>query len=636
MKKLFILTMATVILACDPEPELISTGNGTDNSPHKGAFILSEGLFNLNNSTLAWIDFNTCKPDSWDSGVGTSYDVFEKVNGRRLGDTANDFLLYGSRLYIAVNVSSTIEILDAATCRSLSQIKMENNGVASQPRYLAAHDGYVYVCCFDGTVSKIDTVSMTVSATVTAGRNPDGICCTAGKLYVSNSGGLDFSNPDNTVSVIDLESFTEKTRIQLRDNPGIIRTDSKSIFVVTRGIFDYDRMDYDYRLHRIDTSTDCLTETYDIPVLNMDIHDGKAWFYRYGSGTIQVMDIETGQILNPDFIADGTHIKCPYSIKVDPATEKVYICDAADYITPGTLYCFSPQGRMEYMIPGVGINPNGIQFCDIEVKAVPYSGQDETVAELNRVFEYMPAPGQFINTLPCYDEGDDAVTMAGKCLSALQNGGMITLGGFGGYITVGFSASIRNLEGVDFRIDGNALINGAEPAVVWVSTDANCNGLPDDEWFEIPGSEHKNGRAVHNYTIRYRKPVSDDADSPWTGSDGRTGSIIRNIYHKQPYYPQWYKCDSVEFTATLLPDNMSYQNGLWVMPAFEYGYVDNLPNSDTNSSFDIAWAVKPDGSPAGLESIDFIKIQNGVLGCNDLTGEQSTEITSIINLNPKE
>ena len=268
----------------------------------------------------------------------------------------------------------------------------------------------------------------------------------------------------------------------------------------------------------------------------MDIHDGKAWFYRYGSGTIQVMDIETGQILDPDFIADGTHIECPYSIKVDPATEKVYVCDAADYITPGTLYCFSPQGRMEYMIPGVGINPNGIQFCDIDVEAVPYSGQDETAAELSKVFEYMPAPGQFINTLPRYDEGDDAVTMAGKCLSALKNGGMITLGGFGGYITVGFSAHIRNLEGADFRIDGNAVINGAEPAVVWVSADANRNGLPDDEWFEIPGSEHKNGRAVHNYTIRYRKPVADDADSPWTGSDGRTGSIIHNNYHKQPYY----------------------------------------------------------------------------------------------------
>ena len=53
-------------------------------------------------------------------------------------------------------------------------------------------------------------------------------------------------------------------------------------------------------------------------------------------------------------------------------------------------------------------------------------------------------------------------------------------------------------------------------------------------------------------------------------------------------------------------------------------------------SFDIDWAVNADGTPANLESIDFIRIQNGVIGCTDITGELSTEITLITNLNPKE
>ena len=637
MKRLAIIALAAALWACDPEPVLLDMGNGADDSPHKGVFVLSEGLFNLNNSTLTWIDFRTCRPDSWNAQAGVSYDSFEKVNGRRIGDTANDLLLYGHRLYIAVNVSSTIEILDAATCTSLKQIRMEQNGLSSEPRYLTAHDRYVYVCCFDGTVQRIDTLTMQIDATVNVGRNPDGICCAAGKLYVSNSGGLDYNNPDNTVSVIDLDSFTEKKRISVRSNPGTIRTDGKNVFVVSRGIFDYDKMDYDYRLHRIDAETDLLTDTYDIPVHNMDICDGKAWIYRYGSGRIQVMDLETGQILQPDFITDGTHIECPYSIKVDPSTMKVYICDAADYVTPGSLYCFSPDGKLEYIIPGIGINPNTIQFCDVDVKTTPYSDSQEKMPELNKVFEYMPAPGQFINTLPQYVEGDDAVSMAGKCLKALQTGGMITLGGFGGYITVGFNGPVINQEGVDFRIDGNANSgNAAEPAIVWVSADDNGNGLPDDEWYEIPGSEHKAGRATHGYTICYRKPTADDGDSDWTGSDGRRGSITHNTFHKQPYYPQWYEVDSVTFTATLLPDNMSYSDGLWVMPAFEYGYVDNLPNSETNSSFDIDWAVKDNGEPADLSSINFIKVQNAVIGCNNLTGEQSTEITSIINLNKKQ
>ena len=72
------------------------------------------------------------------------------------------------------------------------------------------------------------------------------------------------------------------------------------------------------------------------------------------------------------------------------------------------------------------------------------------------------------------------------------------------------------------------------------------------------------------------------------------------------------------------------------MASFSYGYADNLPNDPLNSAFDIDWAVNDDGTPAGLESIDFIKIQTGVIGCNSLTGELSTEITLITNLNPKE
>ena len=97
----------------------------------------------------------------------------------------------------------------------------------------------------------------------------------------------------------------------------------------------------------------------------------------------------------------------------------------------------------------------------------------------------------------------------------------------------------------------------------------------------------------------------------------------------------WYDADTVSFTATLLPDNVSYENGTYVMSSFGFGYVDNLPNSPDDSAFDIDWAVNPDGTPANLESIDFIRIQNGVIGCNGTTGELSTEVSTIYSLNPK-
>ena len=83
----------------------------------------------------------------------------------------------------------------------------------------------------------------------------------------------------------------------------------------------------------------------------------------------------------------------------------------------------------------------------------------------------------------------------------------------------------------------------------------------------------------------------------------------------------------------MLPDNVSFNGTDYIMSAFGYGYVDNLPNSETNSAFDIDWAVKSDGTSAGLDSINFV--QNGVIGCYPRIGELSTEVTAIYNLNSK-
>jgi hypothetical protein len=154
-------------------------------------YVLSEGLFNMNNSTLGLIDFTNRTVD---------HDFFLTLNNRGLGDTSNDMKCYGSKLWIVVNVSSQVEVLDAKSGISLRRIPFSNaNGVARQPRYITFWGNKAYVCSFDGTVARIDTTTMAIEAVTTVGRNPDGITAANGKLYVSNSGGLDIPNYDNTV-----------------------------------------------------------------------------------------------------------------------------------------------------------------------------------------------------------------------------------------------------------------------------------------------------------------------------------------------------------------------------------------------------------------------------------------------------
>ena len=46
-----------------------------------------------------------------------------------------------------------------------------------------------------------------------------------------------------------------------------------------------------------------------------------------------------------------------------------------------------------------------------------------------RVFDYRPAPGQFVNTMPAYVEGEDTQeTMNQKALERIVDGSGITLG----------------------------------------------------------------------------------------------------------------------------------------------------------------------------------------------------------------
>lgn len=346
-------------VSCDDMYEKTRDINQPPNVRDVSAFyVLSEGLFNMNNSTLAKFDMTT--------GV-LNKNFFLDKNRRGLGDTANDIAIYGSKLYIVVNVSSQVEVLDARTGVSLRQIPMfQPNGLSRQPRYMAFHDGKVFVCSFDGTVAKIDTATLQIEAIINVGRNPDGICVSNGKLYVSNSGGLSFPNYDNTVSVIDIASFTEIKRIEVAPNPSHIRADSEGdVYVVSRG--DYGETGYQFQ--RIDSKTDQVVEVFEgLNVFNFTIHNDTAYLYSYdfttGNSWFKVFDCKTEKVIAENFITDQTVIQTPYGINVNPHNGDVYITDAKSFIMWGDLLIFNRHGQLQSRINEIGLNPNKVVFLN--------------------------------------------------------------------------------------------------------------------------------------------------------------------------------------------------------------------------------------------------------------------------------
>lgn len=265
-------------------------------------------------------------------------------------------------------------------------------------------------------------------------------------------------------------------------------------------------------------------------------------------------------------------------------------------------------------------------------------------AYINKVYEYNPAPGQFINTLPAYEDGDSEADMIRKVeekiVGQVGSTNYVCLGAWGGYVTFGFDHPLVNVPGEnDLLVYGNAFKSGdpqdgvqfgsSEPGVIYVSRDVNGNGLPDDPWYEIAGSMAE--EANRNYQITYTNAGATE-NIPWQDNLGATGSIARNMFHQQPYFPLWLTKSTLSFSGTLLPSNLNEANRAFM---FDYGYADNWPNDDERAKINLDWAIDADGHPANLTYVDFVRVQTGVLVDWGVSGEMSTEVCGAEDLHPE-
>ncbi len=294
---------------------------------------------------------------------------------------------------------------------------------------------------------------------------------------------------------------------------------------------------------------------------------------------------------------------------------------------------------------------------------VAFAAQSQFISQ---VLDYKPGPGQFINTLAW------GLPSTANSLIGTTNGG-VSLGAFGGYVIFKFDNPVENHAnnpyGVDFVIYGNPLENlstpemknnvtWSEPGIVSVMKDENNNGLPDDTWYELAGSDYFFSTTIKNYSITYTNPGGNIAtDIPWTDNQGNTAYVYANTFHSQTYYPlheNFTNVDAVSYTlsGTRIKDFVDQSNPSYITAAGRpWGYADNnlrnsyngLPDNpytdnieegSGGDAFDISWAVDSNGNYVDLDKIDFIKVHNATMADAGWLGEVSTEITGAFDVEP--
>src|ERR1700733_860891 len=156
-----------------------------------GVFVLNQGTYGGDNTTLTYYDFS--------SGTQKT-NFFKNVNGFGLGDTGSDFIIYGGKMYIVMNVSGYVAVANGITAKFIDTISFKNAGVNRGPENIVAAGGNVFVSSTDGTVAVIDTTSLAVTKYIKVGSNPAQMVVAGDILYVSNTGAFG-TTFDSTLSL---------------------------------------------------------------------------------------------------------------------------------------------------------------------------------------------------------------------------------------------------------------------------------------------------------------------------------------------------------------------------------------------------------------------------------------------------
>lgn len=270
-------------------------------------------------------------------------DAFLNANLRYLGATPQCGVLYGSKLYVGMSDSHTIEVIDPRTFKSIKQISLEESTNGRSPRSMISHEGNIYISMFEGYVARLDTVSLEIDESVKVGANPEKMAEYKGKLYVPNSEGMNYleNKPyGTTASVVTFSPFEVEKTIEVPLNPNEFLSNGVELFLLAMG--DYGttesavyKLGTDGKWVKVGPATSAALYYTNLILVNNPFG---------GEPTITLVNVSTLGRVEVNF----PEATCPASVAIDPYTLAILIQTYrvpeggfADYDSPSKLCVYN-------------------------------------------------------------------------------------------------------------------------------------------------------------------------------------------------------------------------------------------------------------------------------------------------------
>ena len=393
-------------------------------SAQERIILLNEGNWQADNGKITYFEDGKVVSNQW----------FRDVNGYKLGDTPNDIIAVNDNLIaIAINWSNIVQFITPQGKAVAATEDVPNN------RKLASDGDFVYISSYGheckvgdrfvdfekGFVAKIDVSTFKVTAATEVGYEPEGIAYYKGHLFVANTGGYAFQEPheyETTVSIIDAETMTVTRTVDTKQINLYGKMSQSGKYLCINSPGDYYEVPAAAIIFDCDAALDgkpdekCFVTlpyaaTYNCVTLDGNFYAiGSRYSYYTGEYTFNyvtldpetVMETEGAAGVDEDFpgnvLADLKKLGMPYGLYINPYTGYIYATDAGGFVEGGTLYQWSPEGKLLGKF-GVYINPAHFlalkpdNYSGIVDEIIADQSEDAPIYNLQGIRVSAPSPG---------------------------------------------------------------------------------------------------------------------------------------------------------------------------------------------------------------------------------------------------
>ncbi len=312
------------------------------NTSSSGVFISNEGNFQFGNASIGF--YNS-------SDQSYANDLFKSANNRPLGDVCQSIYFFNNKMYISVNNSNKIEVVNPSTFSSIATI----TGLQSPRYFLPVSIQKAYVT--DYTANAISVIDLNTNALIKkipCNGWTEELIASNGKVYVTNrnSKSLYIINPLSDIIIDSIQIGYGANSIQLdRYN---------RLWVLANGNAQNNEL---ASLSQINTASDSVIQTIPFNAISeqpwrLKINGSADTLYYLNNG-VYALPINATQLNKQAVIPENSRLF--YGLGIDPFSNIIYVSDAIDYVQKGIIYRFHSNGQLINSFRA-GIIPNDFYF----------------------------------------------------------------------------------------------------------------------------------------------------------------------------------------------------------------------------------------------------------------------------------